>query len=83
MYTAVEKYEVIFVDDDVSVSSLGHMCLLFLMLRPAMLSLVTGKLEGCCWRKEPSHEFNVRYVTNHLANVFPPPNLCINSFSQK
>lgn len=43
MHTAVEDYEVIFMDDDVSVSSLGHTCLLFLMLLPAMLSLVTGE----------------------------------------
>lgn len=69
-------------DDDVSVSSLGHMCWLFLMLLPAILSLVTGKLEGCCRHKEPSHEFNVRYVTNHLANAFPSPNLRINSFTE-
>ncbi len=63
------------------VSSSVHTYLL-LVLQTAMLPHVMEKLERrqC---KQPSSEFNVPHVRNYSTNVFPSPNLRINSFLLK
>ncbi len=64
----------------VLVSSSVHMYLL--LLGAVMLLRVTWKLERRRG-KQPSLEFDVRYITASSVNVFPSLSLCINSFSRK